>query len=100
MKEVINSGALQLIRDEDGSLSCQMKNHENNQPITIISSLPIWVFVTGDLAYFTAILGKSEHGRELVHLVWIVGKGVESSRSQQGQALDTSSSNGRGLDVY
>jgi uncharacterized Zn-finger protein len=41
MKEVINSGALQLIRDEDGSLSCQMKNHENNQPITIISSLPI-----------------------------------------------------------
>jgi hypothetical protein len=60
MKEVINSGVLQLIRDhEDAGLSCWMKNHKDDQPLTIVSSLPIRVFVTGDLlSYFAAILGK------------------------------------------
>jgi hypothetical protein len=35
IKELINSGALQLIRDEDDGFSCQMENHEDNQPLTI-----------------------------------------------------------------
>jgi hypothetical protein len=40
-------------------LSCRMKENGDEPPLTlIISSLPIRVFVTGDLAYFAAILGK------------------------------------------
>jgi hypothetical protein len=58
IEEVVKSGALDLIRDGDGSLSCRMKNNEHDLPLTVISSLPIRVFVTGDLAYFAAILGK------------------------------------------
>jgi hypothetical protein len=59
VKEVINYGAIKLIRDEDGSLSCWMKTHEDNQPLTIFSSLPIRVLLTGDLLeYFAAICRK------------------------------------------
>jgi hypothetical protein len=60
LKEVINSGALQVIRDEDGSVAFRMKKEgqEDDQPLTVLSSLHIRVFVTGDLAYFAAILGK------------------------------------------
>ncbi len=58
LQEVINSGALLLIRDANGGLSCRMRNHGDDTLLTIISSLPIRVFVTGDLAYFAAILGK------------------------------------------
>jgi hypothetical protein len=57
MKEVIDSGALQLIQDGDGSLSCRMQN-QDDLPLTLLSSLKILVFVTGNLAYFAAILGK------------------------------------------
>jgi hypothetical protein len=57
IEEVIKSGALQLIREQDGNLSCRMKN-DDEQSLTIITNLPIPVFVTGDLAYFAAILGK------------------------------------------
>jgi hypothetical protein len=35
-----------------------MKKNEDDPPLTIISSLPIRVFVTGDLANFAAILEK------------------------------------------
>jgi hypothetical protein len=56
LKEVINSGALQVIRDENGGIVFQMNNvYQDDEPLT---SLPIQVFVTGDLAYFAAILGK------------------------------------------
>jgi hypothetical protein len=58
MKEVIDSGALQFIRDGDGSLSCRMQNQDDPPLVTLRSSLKIRVFVTGDLAYFAAILGK------------------------------------------
>ena len=58
LQDVINSGALLLIRDANGGLSCRMRNHGDDTLLTIISSLPIRVFVTGDLAYFSAILGK------------------------------------------
>jgi hypothetical protein len=58
MKEVIDSGVLQLIRDENGSLTFRMQNHQDNPPLTLLSSLTIRVFVTGDLAYFAVILGK------------------------------------------
>jgi hypothetical protein len=59
MEEVVKSGALQLIREQDGNLSCSMKNDDDDQSLlTIITNLPIRVFVTGDLAYFAAILGK------------------------------------------
>ena len=59
LKEVINSGALQVIRDEDGSVAFRMKkDDQDDQPLTVLSSLHIRVFVTGDLAYFAAILGK------------------------------------------
>jgi hypothetical protein len=59
LKEVIESGALQVIRDPNGSVFFRMKNDEqDDQQLTIISSLYIRVFVTGDLAYFAAILGK------------------------------------------
>jgi hypothetical protein len=59
MKEVIESGALQLIRDEHGSVAFQMKSDDQDDPpLTLLSSLTIRVFVTGDLAYFAAILGK------------------------------------------
>jgi hypothetical protein len=59
MKEVMESGALQLIRDENGSVAFRMKNDDQDeQPLTVLSSLHIRVFVTGNLAYFAAILGK------------------------------------------
>jgi hypothetical protein len=32
LQDAINSGALQLIRDEDESLSCRMKNHKDKDP--------------------------------------------------------------------
>jgi hypothetical protein len=35
-----------------------MKNNGDDSPLSIISSLSIQVFVTGDLAYFAAILGN------------------------------------------
>jgi hypothetical protein len=57
IEEVVKSGALQLIREQDGNLSCRMKN-DDDQSLTIITNLPIQVFITGDLAYFAAILGK------------------------------------------
>ncbi len=57
IEEVVKSGALQLIREQDGNLSCRMKN-DGEESLTIITNLPIRVFVTGDLAYFAAILGK------------------------------------------
>ncbi len=42
LQEVINSGALLLIRDANAGLSCRMKKNEDDPPIlTIISSLPI-----------------------------------------------------------
>jgi hypothetical protein len=46
-----------LIRKQDGNSFCRMKN-DDDQSLTIITRLPIQVFVTGDLAYFAAILGK------------------------------------------
>ncbi len=58
IEEVVKSGALQLIREQDGSLSCSMKNNDDQSLLTIITNLPIQVFVTGNLAYFAAILGK------------------------------------------
>jgi hypothetical protein len=59
MQEVFDSGALQLVQDEDGSVTFRMKAAEGaEQSLTILSSLPIRVFVTGDLAYLAAILGK------------------------------------------
>jgi hypothetical protein len=59
LKEVYNSGALQVIRDANGSVIFRMKNDNQDEPLmTTLSSLPIRVFVTGDLAYFAAILGK------------------------------------------
>ena len=57
VEKAVKSGALQLIRKPDGNLSCKMKN-DDDQPITFITNLPTRVFVTGDLAYFAAILGK------------------------------------------
>jgi hypothetical protein len=81
IEEVVKSGALQLIREQDGNLSCRMKN-DDDQSLTIITSLPIRVFVTGDLAYFAAILGKvNMAGGWCTWWVWIVGEGVESHRS-------------------
>jgi hypothetical protein len=47
-----------LIREQDGNLSCSMKNDDDQSLLTIITNLPIRVFVTDDLAYFAAILGK------------------------------------------
>jgi hypothetical protein len=35
-----------------------MQNHQDDPPLTLLSSLTIQVLVTGDLAYFAAILGK------------------------------------------
>jgi hypothetical protein len=32
LQDAINSGALQLIRDEDESQSCRMKNHKEKDP--------------------------------------------------------------------
>jgi hypothetical protein len=60
IKELIDSEALQVIRDENGSVVFRMKKDDRDDPagLTILSSLPIRVFVTGDLAYFAAILGK------------------------------------------
>jgi hypothetical protein len=58
LQNVINSGALLLIRDENEGLSCRMKKNGDDPQLTIISFLPIQVFVTGDPAYFRAILGK------------------------------------------
>jgi hypothetical protein len=58
IEEVVKSGALQLIREQDGNLYCSMKNDDDQSLLTIITNLPIRVFVTGDLAYFAAILGK------------------------------------------
>jgi hypothetical protein len=59
MQEVIDSGALQLIRSDDGSLTFHLRNHQDDvEQLTIVCNLPIRVFVTGDLAYFAAILGK------------------------------------------
>jgi hypothetical protein len=46
-----------LIRERDDNLSCRMEN-DDDQSLTIITNLPIRVFVTGDLAYFAAIFGK------------------------------------------
>jgi hypothetical protein len=47
-----------LIREQDGNLTCRMKNGDDEQSLIIITNLPIQVFVTGDLAYFAAILGE------------------------------------------
>jgi hypothetical protein len=47
LQKVINSGALLLIRDANAGLSCPMKKSKDNPPLTIISSLPIRVFVKG-----------------------------------------------------
>jgi hypothetical protein len=58
LQNVINLGALLLIRDANEGLLCRMKKNGDDPPLTIISSLPIPVFVTCDLAYFAAILGK------------------------------------------
>ncbi len=58
IEEVVKSGALQLLREQDGNLSCRMKNDDEQSLATTITNLPIRVFVTGDLAYFAAILGK------------------------------------------
>jgi hypothetical protein len=52
MLEVIDSGALQLIQDGNGSLSCMMQN-QDDPPLTLLSSLKICVFVTGGLAWPT-----------------------------------------------
>ena len=60
IKELIDSGALQVIRDKNGSVVFIMKMDNQDDPaaLTLLSSLPIRVFVTSDLAYFAAILGK------------------------------------------
>jgi hypothetical protein len=58
IEEVVKSGALQLIREQDGNLSCSMKNDDDQSLTIITTNLPIRVFVTGDLAYFAAILGE------------------------------------------
>jgi hypothetical protein len=57
LAKVIESGRLQIFRKGDGTIGCNI--HDDIPiPTDPISSVPIRVFVTGDLAYLAAILGK------------------------------------------
>jgi hypothetical protein len=57
--KVIDSGRLQIYRkEEDGTIGCNLHHDETVLTDLISSSVPIRAFVTGDLAYLAAILGK------------------------------------------
>jgi hypothetical protein len=72
INEVINPGVLQLIQDENGSLSFRIQNQQD-QPATILSSLPIRVFITGFLAYLAAIILRDKAGKQVDSMVMKVG---------------------------
>ena len=46
IEEVVKSGALQLLREQDGNLSCRVKKDDEQSLATTITNLPIRVFVT------------------------------------------------------